>query len=128
MEENTVKTAEKEQKAPGVPFTKDDPRINRDGRPKGTENFTTKWRKAVEKIAKTNNITEDEVEMQLLLTGYKKAKEGDYRFYQDVFDRIYGKPLSKNETDITSGGKPIIQIAPEIIAKHEINTSTEQNS
>lgn len=34
----------------------------------------------------------------------------------------------KTETDITSGGKPIIQIAPEIIAKHEINTSTEQNS
>lgn len=68
-----------------------DPRRNLNGRPKGVENFTTKWRKAVEKIAQMNNISEDEVEMQLLLTGYKKAKEGEYSFYKDIHDRIYGK-------------------------------------
>jgi hypothetical protein len=34
----------------------------------------------------------------------------------------------KNETDITSAGKPIIQVAPEILNKNEINTSSSTNS
>lgn len=65
---------------------------NPNGRPKGVENFSTKWRKAIEKIASQNDMDADEVEEQLLLVGYRKAKDGDYRFYQDIFDRVYGKP------------------------------------
>jgi len=64
------------------------------GRPKGSENFKTKMFKAMEKIAEMNgeDVTVDDIEEQLLLVGYKKAKEGDYQFYRDLFDRIYGKP------------------------------------
>jgi hypothetical protein len=36
--------------------------------------------------------------------------------------------MPQTNTDITTGGKPIIQIAPEIIAKHDLNTSPEPNS
>lgn len=34
----------------------------------------------------------------------------------------------KNETDITTGEKPIIQLSPEIADKYGFNTSTENNS
>ncbi len=36
--------------------------------------------------------------------------------------------MPQTNTDITSGGKPIIQVAQEILDKHEINTSPSDNS
>jgi len=79
---------------------------NPDGRPKGSENFTTKFKRAIEIIAKANKIDDvDEVEIQLFITAYKKAKGGDYRYYQDIIDRLYGKPQSS--VDITSKGESI---------------------
>lgn len=34
----------------------------------------------------------------------------------------------KQDTDITSAGRPIIQLPEEVVAKHALNTSTEPNS
>ncbi len=80
---------------------------NPNGRPTGAENFSTKWRRAVEKIGSQNGMTADEIEQQLLLVGYKKAKDGDFKFYQDVFDRVYGKAPQtvdfKGEVTINEG-------------------------
>ena len=46
-----------------------------------------------------------------------------------VLETLGKKEYSKKtETDITSGGKPIIQIAPEIAEKNDLNSSTEGNS
>lgn len=61
------------------------------GRPQGSLDFKTKFYKVIDKLAKQNNITPEEVEEQLLLVGYKKAKDGDYSFYRDLHDRLYGK-------------------------------------
>ena len=71
--------------------------LNPGGRGKGRQDFKTKWFKAIEKIADTKGITADEVEQELLLVGYDKAKDGDYQFYRDIFDRVYGKPMQRNE-------------------------------
>lgn len=38
-----------------------------------------------------------------------------------------GEGNPKNDTDITSGGKPIIQLAQEIVEKNEINTIPSDN-
>lgn len=73
--------------------------LNPNGRGKGTPNFSTKFFKAIDKIAQQNDMTSEEIEEQLLLVGYKKAKDGDYRFYQDIFDRVYGKPKQVQEID-----------------------------
>ena len=82
--EKAVATAnEQRKKVPGKPFTPGDPRINRNGRPQGTMDFRTKWRLFIEKVAKSNNMTPEEIDEQLLAIGFKKAKEGDYSFYRD---------------------------------------------
>ena len=98
------------------------------GRPKNSENFATKWFKAIEKIADANGITADEIEQQLLLVGYKKAKEGDYQFYRDVFDRVYGKP--QQHLDMSTLGKqfPIpIYGGQSTIPEHTSNTEDIQS-
>ena len=76
------------------------------GRPKGALNFSTKWAIFIEKVAKQNNMTPDEIDEQLLAVGFKKAKEGDYNFYRDIHDRKFGR--AKQEIDITSKGESIV--------------------
>lgn len=56
----------------------------------------------------------------------EKAVKGDIQFIKEVGDRVLGKPEQK--TDITSAGRPIIQLAPEVAAKNEINPSSESDS
>lgn len=89
MEEKPEITAEQLR---GKPFQKGkDPRRNLAGRPVGSLDFKTKWYKMIDKIATQNNLTPEEIDEQLLLVGYKKAKDGDYSFYRDAMDRIHGK-------------------------------------
>lgn len=80
--------------------------LNPHGRPKGSVGFATKWKNAIDKIAEQNEIDPDDVEQQLLLVAYKKAKSGDYSFYKDIFDRVYGK--AEQSIDHTTGGDKII--------------------
>lgn len=44
----------------------------------------------------------------------------------DIWRMAEGNPA--NNTDITSGGKPIIQLAQDIIEKNDIDTKPESNS
>lgn len=67
-------------------------KLNPAGKPKGTLSFITKWRNVVEKLAEKNNISVDEVDEQLILMAYGKAKAGDFSYYRDTMDRIHGKP------------------------------------
>lgn len=96
------------------------------GRPSGSLDFKTKFENFITKLAESNKMKPEEIDEQLFAVAYKKAKEGDYQFYRDIHDRLYGKPTSP--IDVTTGGKPIIQIAPEIAAKYDINTSTIKDS
>lgn len=93
------------------------------GKPKGTLSFATKWERMVEKIAMQNNLTPEEIDEQLLLVGYKKAKDGDYSFYRDAMDRIHGKP--QQSVDHTTNGK---DLPTPILNGIFSNNSTEENS
>ena len=73
-------------------FKKGDERINRKGRPEGSVSFNTKWKAFLEKVGKQNSINPEEVEEQLLAVGYKFAKEGNFSFWSNLYDRNYGKP------------------------------------
>ncbi len=78
---------------------------NPSGRPPGSLNFATKFRAFVEKVAENNEMTPEEIEEQLLAVGYKNAKAGNYNFWRDLHDRVYGKP--EGSLDIKSGGEKL---------------------
>ena len=76
------------------------------GKTAGSLDFKTKWNIFIDKVAKQNNMTPNEIDEQLLAVGFKKAKEGDYAFYRDIHDRVYGKPMQRNEIS-GADGNPI---------------------
>lgn len=125
-EEEQVNTSEKQvirnekgQIVSGTP--------NPNGRPKGSKNFETDFLEAVGKIAEANNITRVEAMEILLRKAYSEAKNGQFNFYQDIMNRLYGKVVEK--TDITSKGESIIfQISKEIASKNDITPTPENNS
>ena len=94
-----VTTPEKQR---GKPFTKDDPRINKEGRPLGSKDFATDFDEVVEEIAEENGITKSQARKHLLKVAYKHAKEGNYSFYKDIHDRVYGTATNKSEIKIDS--------------------------
>lgn len=86
---NSVKTAKKQQV--GVPFTKDDPRINREGRPKGSGiSITTEIKKKLAKVPKGQKATY----LQLLINRiFKQAiQDGDQQMIKNIWNYVDGLP------------------------------------
>lgn len=67
------------------------------GKEKGTRDFATDFDEVVEEIAEENGITKSQARKHLLKVAYKEAKNGNYNFYKDIHDRVYGQAKSKHE-------------------------------
>ncbi len=85
---------------------------NPKGKRVGQRDYATIYREALIKLGTMNNISPDELEVDILLKGLASARKGDYKFYKDTLDRLHGSP--KQSVDLTSGGKelptPIMQL------------------
>jgi len=86
---------------------------NPNGRPKGIPNSKTRLLRLLELVqVKTNPITGEKEEFtvaeQLDMMVLQKAFKGDLRAYQEILDRLEGKP--KQTTDITADIKGNVQI------------------
>ncbi len=68
---------------------------NPNGRPKGQRNYSTIYREALIKLAEDKNITPSEIERELVANGIKMGIKGNYSFYKDVLDRMYGSADKK---------------------------------
>lgn len=67
------------------------------GRVEGSKNVQTLFREAMQKIAESDGLTAEDIELELAKVGIKKAKEGDYKFWQDIHDRMHGKAVQRTE-------------------------------
>lgn len=96
------------------------------GRKEGSENFATKWRRFIEKIAAKNGITPDEVDEQLYITAFNKAKGGKYLFFKDIQDRLHGKAVQPlgHKGNIEVGIRNINYIVPEKPKENDGSTET----
>lgn len=101
---NTGQKQVKSKKKRKGTFVKDDPRINRDGRPEGSKNFSTVFRDFMKRIADVNGVEAGDVEDQLLRIGFVEAQKGNFSFWNNIFDRLYGRPAQPIEH---SGGMEV---------------------
>lgn len=94
---------------------------NPKGRRKGQRDYRTLFWIALEHIANTQNMTAEQVEEALHAAGIVKAIKGDFFFYQEISNRVYGKPTDK--MDLTSGGKTIADLITLAHAKRRTGTT-----
>ncbi len=96
MKKSTDKSTDKRLKNLKPPFKKG-VSGNPKGREPGQRNYATIYREALEALAKKKGTTAESLENTILQVGIAKAAGGDYRFYQDLMDRIGGKPVQRTE-------------------------------
>ena len=70
---------------------------------KGYRSFEKDFDEVCDEVAKANNITNSEARKILIKKAYSEAKNGQYNFYKDITDRVYGKVVDR--TDLTTGGE-----------------------
>lgn len=71
---------------------------NPNGRPLGQRNFSTIYREALQKLADLNEITLEELEDSIAGVAIKKARAGDFRFWKELHDRLYGTATQRIQT------------------------------
>ena len=69
------------------------------GRPKGARDFKTIFEEAAKEVAKSLKLGEkpDVVQIEILKKGIKEGIKGNFNYYRDIVDRLYGKTTEKIE-------------------------------
>ena len=108
MENELDKTTENstKQQVVGIPFDKNDPRINKDGRPKETPEQKAK-KKAMKEMIKDykEKLAEALIEISPVLIA--EALKGNIQAIKEINDRVMGKPEMKMTGDLEN---PLITI------------------
>ena len=76
---------------------------NPKGKPVGTRSFTTDFDEVVSEIAKANKITNSEARKILIKKAYSEAKDGNFQYYKDLVERVYGKVQDNIKIDFEEG-------------------------
>jgi hypothetical protein len=93
---------------------------NPKGRRKGQRDYRTLFWIALEHIANTHNMSPEQVEEALHAAGIVKAIKGDFYFYQEISNRVYGKPMER--MDVTSAGKSLADLFAQLHGKRGSKT------
>lgn len=112
MSKKDSKNSKKQPSKPRGKFKKNDPRINRNGRPKGSVSVVEAIKRKLKEETKDSTPEEKKTYLDVLITQiFKKAiAEGDVSMIKDMINRVDGLPKQSIRGDITSGGKPITSI------------------
>lgn len=80
------------------------------GRPKGSKNFETYFMEAWKEVAEALRLNKDpdRGKVEILKLGFKEMFKGNYQFWRDFTDRLFGKP--QESLDITTQGEKIQRI------------------
>jgi hypothetical protein len=71
------------------------------GRPKGVRNYKVLLREALIEIGKALKLGKDpdQVLVEIVKRGIAQALKGNYSFYKDILDRLYGQAKQTIETE-----------------------------
>jgi len=81
---------------------------NPKGRPLGARNRKTVIMEAIKKLAAANGKTPEELEELMQAAAIQKAVKGNFFFYSELSNGLYGKITDK--VDLTSGGKTLADL------------------
>jgi hypothetical protein len=95
------------------------------GKEKGTRDFATDWDEVVDEIAEENGITKSQARKHLLKVAYKQAKDGNFNFFKDVHDRVYGQAKQRGEVEHSGS---VLVLPSELINKNDTSSNTESSS
>ena len=95
----------KEKKRRGAPLKhlwKPGQSGNPKGRPKGSKNFSTLFRIAAKEVAEALALGKkpDAIQVELVKRGIKEGLGGNYSFYKDIMDRLYGQAVQRLKHDV----------------------------
>lgn len=96
------------------------------GKQSGTRDFATDFDEVVKDIAKENNLTVSDVRKVLLKQAYKQAKDGNYSFYKDIHDRVYGQAVRKNEISGKNGELLQIIVPQAVVESFNIHATNQE--
>lgn len=105
---NRKKTGSKTKKGKELTQFKKGQSGNPKGRPLGARDRRTVIMEALKRIAEKKNMTPEEVEEALQVSGIEKALKGSFPHYDAISNGLYGKMSDK--MDITSGGKTLADL------------------
>lgn len=86
-----------------MPFVKDDPNINREGRPKGSVSVVSAIKKKLEECPEGKEKTYLHYLVEKIMK--KAIVDDDVSMIKDIINRVDGMP--KQSTDITTNGKEL---------------------
>jgi hypothetical protein len=71
------------------------------GRPKGARNYKVLLREALIEVGKALKLSKDpdQVLVEIVKRGIAQALKGNYSFYKDILDRLYGQAKQTIETE-----------------------------
>lgn len=92
MGENTDKNTDKRLENLRPPW-KPGESGNPSGRPEGQKNYATLYREALIKLAQANGVEPDALELEIMANALLNARNGNYRFFKDMMDRLFGKAV-----------------------------------
>ena len=94
-----------------MPFVKDDPNINREGRPKGSVSVVSAIKKKLEECPEGKEKTYLHYLVEKIMK--KAIVDDDVSMIKDIINRVDGMP--KQSTDITSNGETLQPILVKFI-------------
>lgn len=103
--------------------------LNPKGKSVGTKSFETDFDEAVDELAKENGMSRSEARKLLLKVAFKQAKDGNYSFFKDIHDRIYGqaKATVEHSGDLVISGAREMASKLQDILKDEDNGETKES-
>lgn len=89
------------------------------GHPLGMPNYNTARERAIRLLAKQNKKSPQEIEDEINANALLEARKGNFSFYKDDKDRVYGTAIQKQELigELKIGRLEEIQKATEDILK-----------
>lgn len=102
MKKTTKKTTKTGGKGKIKPRWKPGESGNPNGRSKGTRNYKTIFEESCRGIAETLRLGKepDKIYVEIMKAGIRQMLRGNFNYYKDTMDRIFGKSVEKIQAQI----------------------------